>query len=113
LELLRNLACELVANVRNGWKADTSYGTDVAWIGGSMWWKLGLLFVATGFLILLVIPLRSHAVSYDPVKGQAPSPPTLIDMLGAMHLTATSVILIAAILAVSGFVAFKVIRGHW
>ena len=78
-----------------------------------MWWKLGLLFVATGFLILLVIPLRTHAVLYDPMKGQAPSRPTLMDMLGAMHLTTTSVVLIAVILAVSGFVAFKVIRGHW
>jgi hypothetical protein len=78
-----------------------------------MWWKLGLLFVATGFLVLLVIPLRTHAVSYDRVKDQAASRPSIMDVLGAMHLTTESVILIAAILAVSSLVAFKIIRGHW
>jgi hypothetical protein len=78
-----------------------------------MWWKLGLLFAVTGLLVLSVIPLRTHAVSYDPVKGPAPSSPTLMDMLGSMHLTTTSVALIAVILVASGFVAFKVIRGVW
>jgi len=76
-----------------------------------MWWKLSGLFVLTAALCLSVIPLRTHAVIYDPSKP--PAPWTLRAMLAAMYLTPTAGLLIAAIVGVAAFVAFKVLRGQW
>lgn len=76
-----------------------------------MWLKLGGLVVLTAALCLLVLPIRTHAVMYDPSK-----PPRLWRLKGMvanMYLTPTAGLLIAAILAGATFVAFKVIRGQW
>jgi hypothetical protein len=76
-----------------------------------MWLKLGGLVVLIAALCLLVLPIRTHAVMYDPSK-----PPrlwTLKGMVANMYLTPTAGLLIAAILAGATFVAFKVIRGQW
>jgi hypothetical protein len=50
-------------------------------------------------------------VMYDPSKP--PAPWTLRAMLAAMYLTPTAGLLIAAIVGVAAFVAFKVLRGQW
>ena len=76
-----------------------------------MWWKLGGLLVLTVALCLSVIPIRTHAVMYDP--SNPPAPWTLRAMLANMYLTPTAGLLIAAILAVAAIVAFKVLRGQW
>jgi hypothetical protein len=76
-----------------------------------MWWKLAGLFVLAAALCLLVIPIRTHAVLYDPSKP--PAPWTLRSMLANMYLTPTAALLIAAIVAAAAFVAFKVLRGQW
>ena len=78
-----------------------------------MWWKLvGLLFV-TVILIVVVLPIRTHAVSYDVFNEQAPPRPSLLDAFGNMYLTPGSGIIILAIITAAGFVAMKVIRGQW
>jgi hypothetical protein len=76
-----------------------------------MWWKLGGLLVVTAALCLSVLPIRTHAALYDP--SNPPKPWTFTDMLGSMYLTPTAGLLIVMIVAVAGFVAFKVIRGQW
>ena len=76
-----------------------------------MWWKLGGLLVLTAALCLSVMPIRSQAVMYDP--SNAPAPWTPRAMLANMYLTPTTGVLIAAIVAVASFVAFKVLRGQW
>lgn len=78
-----------------------------------MWWKLGALFVLTAVLIFVIIPIRSHAVIYDPAKDPPPSPPSIWDMIGNMYLNPAAMMLIAVILGIAGFMAFKVVRGHW
>jgi type II secretory pathway component PulF len=76
-----------------------------------MWWKLCGLFVLTAALCLAVIPIRTHAVMYDP--SNAPAPWTFKAMLANMYLTPTAGLLIATILAVAAFVALRVLRGQW
>lgn len=76
-----------------------------------MWWKLGGLFLLTATLCVSVIPIRTHAVMYDP--SNPPAPWTLRSMLANMYLTPTAGLLIAAIVGVAAFVAFKVLRGQW
>ena len=76
-----------------------------------MWWKLGGLVVLTAVLCLSVLPIRTHAVTYDPSKP--PKPWTFTHMLGSMYLTPTAGLLIAIIVAVAAFIAFKVVRGQW
>jgi hypothetical protein len=76
-----------------------------------MWWKLSGLVVLTAALCLAVIPIRTHAVIYDP--SNPPAPWTFRAMIANMYLTPTAGLLIAAIVAVSAFVALKVLRGQW
>ncbi len=78
-----------------------------------MWWKLAGLIVLTAALVFSVIPIRTHAILYDPVNDAPPSRTSLSDMLGDMYLTSGTIVLIVSILAVAGYVAFKVVRGHW
>lgn len=78
-----------------------------------MWWKLGGLLVVTIFLVAMVIPIRTHAVSYDAFEEQAPPRPSILDVFGNMYLTPSSAVLILAILGAASFVAMKVIRGQW
>lgn len=78
-----------------------------------MWWKLTGLFVLTAALVFAVIPIRTHAVAYDPMNDPPPERASFGNVLGDMYLTPGTAILIALILAVAGFVAFRVVRGHW
>ena len=74
---------------------------------------MAVWFWFTVALIVMVMPIRTHAVSYDAFKEQAPPRPSLFDVLGNMYLTPGSAVLILAILGVASFAAMKVIRGHW
>lgn len=78
-----------------------------------MWWKLVGLVVVTVALVFAVMPIRTHAVVYDPMNEPPPARPSFGDMLGGMYLTPGTALLILFILAVASFVAFKVRRGHW
>jgi uncharacterized membrane protein len=78
-----------------------------------MWWKLVGLFALTAALIVAVIPIRTHAVAYDPMNEPPPGRASFGDMLSNMYLTPGTVLLILIILAVASFVALKVIRGQW
>jgi hypothetical protein len=78
-----------------------------------MWWKLGGLFVLTAALIFAVIPIRTHAVVYNPINEPPLQRGSFGDLLSNMYFTQSTVLLILCIVAVAGFVAFKVLRGHW
>jgi ABC-type antimicrobial peptide transport system permease subunit len=78
-----------------------------------MWWKLSGLLVLTAALVFAVIPIRTHAVVYDPLNEPPPERGSFGDVLGNMYLTPGTVLLILCIVAVASFVAFKVVRGHW
>jgi uncharacterized membrane protein len=78
-----------------------------------MWWKLVGLVVLTAGLVFAVIPIRTHAVVYDPTN-KPPSDRVFIgDILGNMYLTPGAALLILFILAVASFLAFKVARRNW
>jgi len=76
-----------------------------------MWWKLTGLALLTAMLCLLVVPIRTHAVAYDP--SNPPKLWTISGMFNSMYLTPRGALLIAVILSFAAFVAFKIIRGHW
>ena len=78
-----------------------------------MWWKLLGLIALTAALVFAVIPIRTHAVIYDPMNESPPERGSFGDILSNMYLTPGTVLLILCIVALASFVAFKVVRGHW
>lgn len=78
-----------------------------------MWWKLLGLLVVTAALVFAVIPIRTHAIIYDPMNQAPPLPGSFGDMLENMYLTPGAALVILFVLAVASFMAFKVYRGHW
>jgi F0F1-type ATP synthase membrane subunit a len=73
-----------------------------------MWWKLSLLVIVTAVLISAVIPIRTHAVRIDP--SNPPPRPSLWQMVGSMHLTPTSALLITFSLAIAILIGVKIVR---
>jgi hypothetical protein len=69
--------------------------------------------LVTAVLVVLVIPIRTHALQYDPMKDPPPQRPSLSSMFENMYMTPASAVLILVILSLAGFVALKVFRGHW
>lgn len=78
-----------------------------------MWWKLAGLGVLTAALVFAVIPIRTHAVVYDPVNEPPPEGVSFGAMLGNMYFTPGTVLLIVFILTAAGVVAHQVVRGRW
>ena len=78
-----------------------------------MSWKIPGLLVVAVLLVVMAVPIRTHAVSYAVFKEQAPPRPSILDVFGNMYLTPGSAVLILAILGAASFVAMKVIRGQW
>lgn len=100
------------ANVRNGWKAAVSRGSLGRRERGRwrMWWKLSVLAVVTTALVIALIPIRTHAVRYDP--SNPPPRPSFAGFVGSMYLTPVSGLSIAFVLAVATFIALRIIRGQ-
>ena len=74
-----------------------------------MWWKLAALTIVTLVAVLSVIPIRTHAVAFDPAN-----PPARISfgaMLANMYLTPGTAALIAAICIVAVLIGLRVVRG--
>ncbi len=78
-----------------------------------MWWKLIGLTALTAALVFAVIPIRTHAVAYDPVNEPAPERASFGSMLSNRYFTPGTVLLMLCIVAVASFVAFKVVRRQW
>jgi len=77
-----------------------------------MWWKLSLLALITLVIVIVIQPVRTHAVKIDiPANGHiSPARYGLLDMLSAMYVTPTSLLISAVIVAIVGFLAFRIIR---
>ena len=79
-----------------------------------MWWKLTLLGLVTLVILIVVQPIRTHAVKIDiPSNGELPAAPrhSLLDMFSAMYVTPTSLLISAIILAIAGYLALRIVRG--
>jgi len=72
-----------------------------------MWWKLGILSLITAALIFCIIPIRTHAVLFDPAK---PPKWTLSGIIANMYLTPATVWMICVLLALAAYVAFRIVR---
>jgi len=72
-----------------------------------MWWKLGILSLITAALIFCIIPIRTHAVLFDPAK---PPKWTLSGIIANMYLTPGTVAIICMLLALAACVAFRIVR---
>lgn len=75
-----------------------------------MWWKLGILVIVTAGLIFFIIPIRTHAVLFDPANPPPPTRWTLSSAVSNMYLTPGAIALICAVLAVAGYLAFRIVR---
>lgn len=75
-----------------------------------MWWKLALLVIVSAGLMFCVIPMRTHAVLIDPANPPPATRWTLWSMVSNMYLTSGTVALIGVIIAVAGYIAFRIIR---
>lgn len=76
-----------------------------------MWWKLSILCIVTGGLILSIIPIRTHAVV---VAADNPPPQTdwsLSTLVSNMYFTPGSLALIGLILVIAGYIGFRIVRG--
>jgi NADH:ubiquinone oxidoreductase subunit 6 (subunit J) len=78
-----------------------------------MWWKLGALLALTATLVFAVVPIRTHAISYDALNEVPPQRSAFGNVLANMYLTPVTVLVILCIVAGASFVAFKIVRGHW
>ena len=75
-----------------------------------MWWKLSVLVVVTAVLVLATLPPpRTHLVRIDPMNP--PPRPSVWQAIGSAHLTPTSGLLIAVILAAAILIGVKIVRG--
>lgn len=75
-----------------------------------MWWKLTVLVLVTSGLIFCVIPVRTHAVLFDPANPRHVPRWTLSSTISNMHLTTGTAASICAIMVVAAYVAFRVVR---
>jgi hypothetical protein len=75
-----------------------------------MWWKLGILLIATSVLIFCVIPIRTHAIMIDPANPPPPTRWTLSFIISHMYFTAGTYAVIGALLLGAGFIAFRIVR---
>ena len=79
-----------------------------------MWWKLTLLGLVTLALVIAVQPIRTHALKIEiPSNGQLPPVPRqgVLNMFSALYVTPTSLLISAVIVAIAGYLAFRIVRG--
>ena len=72
-----------------------------------MWWKLGILSLITTAVVFIIIPIRTHAVLFDPAK---PPKWMLSGMIANMYLTPATVAMMCVLLALAAYVAFRIVR---
>jgi hypothetical protein len=75
-----------------------------------MWWKFTLLVLVTVVMVFSVIPIRTHAVRYEPYNDPPPQAWSFMGLLKSMYLTPTSIALIAGILLMAFAVAIWIVR---
>jgi hypothetical protein len=79
-----------------------------------MWWKLTLVGLVTIILVVVVQPIRTHAVKIDiPLTGEVPRVPrpSVVDLFSSMYVTPTSLLIGAIIIGIATYLAFRIIRG--
>lgn len=75
-----------------------------------MWWKLGILALATAGLIFSLIPIRTHAVMIDPANPPPPTRWTLSFAISNMYATPGTLGVIGVVLAVATYIGFRIVR---
>jgi hypothetical protein len=78
-----------------------------------MWWKLLLLGLVSAVLVIAIQPIRTHAAKIDlsPQGGLPAQRQGLLDVFSAMYVTPMSLVISGVILALAGYLAFRIIRG--
>ena len=77
------------------------------------WLKLIGLFLLTVVIALAVIPVRTHAETFDPGAPNDLPSRSLSSLIGAMYLTPGTALFLLVLLAISGLAALKIARGQW
>ncbi|HET9511745.1 MAG TPA: hypothetical protein VFO80_11410 [Sphingomonas sp.] len=75
-----------------------------------MWFKLVALCVLTLALIVSIIPMRTHAVMFDP--DSPPPPQTLRTMFSSMYLPPETVVGILLLLLVAVAIGAWIVRAR-
>jgi len=74
-----------------------------------MWWKLIGLILGTAVLISLVIPIRTHAVVFDPENPPPPQP--FFPPLSSLYFPPSTIALIGIILVIAVLIGVRIVRG--
>lgn len=80
-----------------------------------MWWKLGALtLLAVGFVVLLVMPIGPVDIVVEMPRARANGSLSTTEVEGGIALVATVITygLVAAVLALIGWLMWRVIRHH-
>jgi hypothetical protein len=80
-----------------------------------MWWKLGALtLLAVGFVVLLMMPIGSVDIVVEMPRARANGSLSTKDVEGGIAFVATAITygLVAAVLALIGWLMWRVIRHH-
>lgn len=77
-----------------------------------MWWKLSGLAIGTLLLCLSIVPIRTHAILYTPMKEQPPLKPSLNDMASNMYMTPGTALAIVVILLLAAAFAAVIVRSE-
>lgn len=78
-----------------------------------MWWKLTALSIVTIGLIFAIIPIKTHAVLYDPTRDPPPQPPSFWNLVNGMYFAPGTIAVAVALIALWGFIAWKIVKGVW
>jgi hypothetical protein len=73
--------------------------------------ELCILVFLTAGLIFCIVPIRTHAIWFDPANPQPRQ--TLWGMLSSMCLTPGTVTIIALIIAAATAIGFRIVRSAW
>ncbi len=75
-----------------------------------MWWRLGVLAIITGaVLIALFLPVHI-SVELPPLPGRHPQP--YVYQASQRSMWITGAVMVAGVLAVAGLIAHRIVRQH-
>ncbi len=78
-----------------------------------MWWRLGVLGAATAaLLVLFFAPIADVHIKVDLPPTAAPTSGTQVYVASAAQLWITGAIVVAIVLGVAGWIAWRIVRRH-
>ena len=78
-----------------------------------MWWRLGVLAAVTGALLLLLLaPMATVAIKVDLPPGSPSVSTSQVQIVAEQMVWNAVTFVVAAILAIAGWIAWRIVRRH-